>query len=250
MIRTLIVDDEPLARKRLRDLLARSRDCEIVGECANGVDALEAIRAHRPELAFLDVQMPDMDGFSVVASIPVPDMPVVIFVSAYDEYALDAFDAHALDYLLKPFADERFDKALVRARDAIDRGRAHAMTAKLLAFRDASAMGFTTKLPVKSPNRIYFVSVDDIEWIQGAGVYSELHTESGAHLVRLPLSELERKLDPEKFLRIHRSTIVRFDAIAELRPESHGDYSVTLSSGKHLRMSRSYRARCQARLGW
>ena len=198
---------------------------------------------------FLDVQMPDLDGFGVLAALERERMPLVIFVSAYDAYALRAFEAHALDYLLKPFADERFEEVLEHVREQIDKDRARELTERLLAFRTTLNNTYADKLPVKSQNRIYFVSVDMIEWVQSAGVYSEIHTKDAEHLARIPLSELEGRLDPSAFMRIHRSTIVRVDAIQELRPETHGDSTVVLHGTQTLRMSRSSRARCQARLG-
>jgi len=198
---------------------------------------------------FLDVQMPDLDGFRVLAALDRERTPLVIFVSAYDAYALRAFEAHALDYLLKPFADERFEEVLEHVREQIDKDRARELTERLLAFRTTLNNTYADKLPVKSQNRIYFVSVDMIEWVQSAGVYSEIHTKDAEHLARIPLSELEGRLDPSAFMRIHRSTIVRVDAIQELRPETHGDSTVVLHGGQTLQMSRSYRARCQARLG-
>ena len=250
MIRTVIVDDEPLARQRIRHLLAEKDGFDIVEECANGVEALDVLRRRDADLMFLDVQMPDLDGFGVLAALEREQMPLVIFVSAYDAYALRAFEAHALDYLLKPFADERFEATLEHVREQIDKDCARELTERLLAFRTTLNEAYADKLPVKSHNRIYFVPVDTIDWIQSAGVYSALHTKDAEHLVRIPLSELEDRLDPSAFIRIHRSTIVRVDAIQELRPETHGDSTVVLHGGQTLRMSRSYRARCQARLGF
>ena len=249
MIRTVIVDDEPLARQRIRRLLAEQDGFDVVEECANGVEALAVLRRRDTDLMFLDVQMPDLDGFGVLASLEPERMPLVIFVSAYDVYALRAFEAHALDYLLKPFADERFEETLARVREQVDKDRARELTERLLAFRTTLNDAYADKLPVKSQTRIYFVPVDTIDWIQSAGVYSKLHTRDEEHLVRISLSELEGRLDPKAFLRIHRSTIIRVDAIQELRPDTHGDSTVLLRGGRKLRVSRSYRARCQARLG-
>ena len=198
---------------------------------------------------FLDVQMPDLDGFRVLAALDRERTPLVIFVSAYDAYALRAFEAHALDYLLKPFADERFEEVLEHVREQIDKDRARELTERLLAFRTTLNNTYADKLPVKSQNRIYFVSVDMIEWVQSAGVYSEIHTKDAEHLARIPLSELEGRLDPSAFMRIHRSTILRKDRITGLRHDGLGVWSVELDEGEALRIGRTYLPKVKAMAG-
>jgi two-component system, LytTR family, response regulator len=229
-VRALIVDDEPLARDRIRDLLASDAEVEVAGECGDGVAAVEAIRALGPDLVFLDVQMPERGGFDVVAEIGTDRMPVVVFVTAYDDYALKAFEAHALDYILKPFDEARFRGALARAK-------AHVRAAR------GTRPRFLTRLMVKSGDRFVFVKDDEIDWIEADGNYVRLHATGGEHLLRETIRGLEARLDPERFLRIHRSTIVNLDRVREIHPLFHGEYRVVLSDGTKLTLSRGYRDR-------
>jgi two-component system LytT family response regulator len=250
-MRTLIVDDEPLARERIRTLLREEPDIELVGECADGHEAVSAIEEKRPELLFLDVQMPEMDGFAVLEAVGAERVPAVVFVTAYDRYALRAFDVHALDYLLKPFDRERFRKALARARTQIGERRDGALGARLLALlKDIKQEPkYRDRFVIKSAGRVLFLRADEIDWIEAAGNYVQLHIGSATHLMRDTMSGLEARLQPEKFVRIHRSTIVQVDRIKEMQPSFHGDYVVLLEDGTRLNLSRSYREKLQAVLG-
>jgi len=247
-IRALIVD-EPLARERIRTLLGVDPDIEIVHECVDGREAVTALQEHIPDLLFLDVQMPVMDGFCVLEKIAVERMPVVIFVTAYDEYALRAFDVHALDYLLKPFDRERFQGALQRAKVQIRREKSGDFNQRLLALledlrngqRRVNQQEYLTRLVIRSAGRVFFLSVEEIDWIEAAGNYLRLHVGKESHLLRETMSAIESKLEPKKFLRIHRSTIVNIDRIKELSPLFKGEHVLTMQDGAHLTSSRSYR---------
>lgn len=253
-IRALIVDDEPLARQRIRSLLRSESDIEVIGECANGQDAVAVVRAQRPDLLFLDVQMPHLDGFGVLESLGRP-LPVVIFITAHDRYALKAFEVHALDYLLKPFDRERFRKTLDRARAQVQgtdvNQRLLALLGDVQKSRAAGVDGRKAgdRLAVKSGGRVYFVRFDEIDWIEAAGNYVRLHVGKDSHLLRETMNGLEERLDPDRFLRIHRSTIINLDRIRELQPAFHGDYMVFLRDGTELTLSRGYRDRLQQRFG-
>jgi two-component system, LytTR family, response regulator len=250
-IRALIVDDEPLARQRLRRLLQDEPDVEIVGEAGDGGDAVATIRALKPDLVFLDVHMPVLDGFGVLEAIGVEAMPAVIFVTAYDRYALRAFEYHALDYLLKPFDRERFRKALERARAHLGRSPSRDEAQQLLgAVEEFRSEGkILERLVIKSAGRVFFLRVEEIDWIEAAGNYVRLHVGKETHLLRDTMSSLETRLDPRKFLRIHRSTMVNIERIQELQPLFHGDYVVILRDGTQLNMSRGYRQRLQEVFG-
>ncbi len=250
-IRALIVDDEPLARERIRALLRGDPEVEIVGECADGRRAVAAIQKHAPDLVFLDVQMPHLDGFGVLEAVGPERIPAVIFVTAYDQYALRAFEVHALDYLLKPFDRARFEKALQRARTRMERRDSGEINAKLLALLEDLRKGprRLERLVIKTSGRIYFLPVREIDWIEAAGNYVRLHSGGQAHMIRETMAALETKLDPHKFLRIHRSTIVNIERIKELQPWFHGDYAVLLDDGARLTLSRSYRERLREILG-
>jgi len=249
-IRTLIVDDEPLGRQRIRHLLDREDDVAVIGECANGEEAVAAIGTHTPDLVFLDVQMPVLDGFAVLEAVGAAQMPVVIFVTAYDQYALQAFDVHALDYLLKPFDRERFQKALERARVHLRHKDLDALSHRLQALLDqahpAKKNTYLKRLAVKTGGQVFFLNVEEIDWIEAAGNYAGLHIKEKTHLIRETMSDLEARLSPELFLRIHRSTIVNRDRIKALKPVSNGEYVLTLHDGTRLASSRSYRAGVQA----
>ncbi len=243
-IRCVIVDDEPLAREGVRELLAPAADFEIMAECGDGYQALAACAQHEPHLLFLDVQMPEMDGFEVAAALSATDSPpVIIFVTAFDEHALRAFDAQALDYLLKPIDPERFQIALARARTLMQTQKEDFFRQKLLALLHEQARG--RKRPqrwlVKSGERMLILHAGDIDWIETADEYALLHAHGKKHLLRTTLNMLEQQLDPEKFLRIHRSIIVNLERIKEMQSQSHGDWLVLLQDGTTLKMSRNYR---------
>jgi two-component system, LytTR family, response regulator len=250
-IRTFIVDDEPLARQRLRQLLEREVDIELAGECADGRQAVAALRQHRPDLVFLDVQMPVLDGFAVLEELGAERMPVVIFVTAHDRYALRAFEVHALDYLLKPFDRDRFCKALDRARAQFQQTQSQDVNQRLLAL--LADVQETRKpldrLVIKSAGRVCFVRTAEIDWIEAAGNYLRLHVGRDVHLLRETMSRLELRLDPRLFPRIHRSTMVNIERIRELQPAFHGEYVVVLRDGTELTLSRGYRDRLQELLG-
>src|SRR6185312_17237357 len=235
-IRVLVVDDEALARRNLTLLLQRDPDIESISECSSGPDAVAQIRKSKPDLLFLDVQMPECDGFDVL-ELQGGELPAaIIFVTAYDEYALRAFETGALDYLLKPFDDARFVRALNRAKEKL----AHYMPAKPRAAK---------RLVVRSHGQVLFLNVADIDWIEAAGYYACLHTGSDTHILRRTLAELEQHLGEEKFIRIHRSIIVNLDRIRGLELQASGEYEVVLRSKERLRLSRRYRKRFQERMG-
>ena len=251
-VRTLIVDDEPLARERLRTLLQAEADVEIVGECRDGREAVDAIASQTPDLVFLDIQIPELDGFGVIEAVGPEKAPVVVFVTAYDTYALQAFDVHAVDYLLKPFDEERFRKALARARTAVQSRRAGGEVGeKLLALlQDLRAPhGYLERLVVKSAGRLFFLRTPEVGWIESAGNYVCLHVGGESHLLRETMTALEAKLDPARFVRIHRTAIVNIDEVKELQPLFHGEYQVLLRDGTQLTLSRGYRDRLQEVIG-
>ena len=233
-IRTLVVDDEPLARSNLIVLLRLDPEIEIVGECGSGIEALAEIRNSKPDLVFLDVQMPECDGFDVLEMLG-RDMPLaIVFVTAYDKYALRAFEAGALDYLLKPFDNARFDRTLGRAKERIAQGRNPPSSVEWLA--------------VKSVGQVAFLRISEIDWIEAADYYSSLHVGAKTHLLRRSMSELDRELDQTIFCRIHRSTIVKLDRVRALKLNENGEYDVLLDNGTRLRLSRRYRKQLQSRL--
>jgi two-component system LytT family response regulator len=237
-IRTLIVDDEPLARSNLAVLLRLDPQIEIIGECASGADALARIRADAPDLLFLDVQMPECDGFDVLEMLGSNLPQAIVFVTAYDQYALRAFEAGALDYLLKPFDNARFDRVLDRAKQAITRGKGRKENSKTLE-----------RIAIKSVGEILFVRVPEIDWIEAADYYACLHVAARTHLLRRSMSELEQDLDPKSFCRIHRSTIVNLARVQKMEIGADGEYEVLLDTGAKLRLSRRYSKELQARLG-
>ena len=248
MIRALIVDDEPLARRGIRTRLLRDADdVEILMECTNGREAADHIRSTKPDLVFLDIQMPGMDGFDVIDAVGIEEMPVVIFVTAYDRHAVRAFDVHALDYVLKPIDDDRFAEALARARAHIDKERQSELGRRVASLM-AERKGRDQRFVIKSGARISFVAADEIDWVEAAGDYVRLHAGKKAHLLRETMSKIEARLG-EVFLRIHRSTIVNADRIRELETYFNGEYFVILEDGTKLKLSRSYRDRLQAFLG-
>ena len=268
-IQVLLADDEPLARRRLLRFLRAESDVEVVAECAAGDEAVRALREQPVDIALLDVQMPVLDGFGVVAEIGAERMPPVIFVTAYDAYAIRAFEVHALDYLLKPVTAERFRGAFARARAHVERASSASMGRRLRALlehalgADAAAGGASVprleelapararpadRLTIKAEGRVFFVRVADVDWFEAEGNHVRLHVGRTAHLIRETVSALEASLDPAQFARIHRSTIVNLDRIHELQPWFAGDHIVILRDGTRLKLSRTYREHLQARL--
>jgi two-component system LytT family response regulator len=255
-LRVIIVDDEPLARERLHDLLALESDIDIIGECADGRQAISAIRELAPDLVFLDVQMPELDGFGVLEELGPETTPVVVFVTAYDQYALRAFEVHALDYLLKPFDRDRFRKAIARARQLISGDDTDAFRSRVIQLLSEIHVTPRTDTPqhlarmmVRTGGRVYFVRAADVDWIEAAGNYVRLHTGAESHVIRDSLSALETKLDPASFARIHRSTMVNLERVKQLEPLFHGDYTVVLHDGTRLTLSRFYRDAVETKLG-
>jgi len=270
-IRTLVVDDEPEAREGVRGLLARDPEVEIVGECRTGREAVAAIGRARPDLVLLDIQMPELDGFGVLAEVGAGAMPHVVFITAYDHYALRAFEAHALDYLLKPFSDVRFADALARAKIQVRQRQAGELGRKLAELlgdgvadppREADAPGpapaadaaparpYLDRIMVRLARNISFVRVEEIDWIEAADYYAKLHVAKRAHLIRETMQELEKKLDPARFVRVHRSAIVNVDRIQTLQPFFRGGHVILLRDGTRLSLSRSRRAALEQALGW
>jgi two-component system, LytTR family, response regulator len=252
-IRTLIVDDEPAAREGMRHLLAADPEIALAGECSNGREAVAAIRDTSPDLAFLDVQMPELDGFGVLREVGVERAPAVVFVTAFDQYALRAFDVHAIDYLLKPFTDDRFRQSLDRAKQLVRQGRLGDLSRKLAALLDndesAPAPHYLDRLVVKSGGKVTLLPVGEIEWIDAEGDYVRIHVGKTWHLLRETMKNLEDQLDAARFVRIHRSTIVNLEKVKELQPFFRGEYVVVLHNGTTLKLSRGYRDNLEARLG-
>jgi two-component system LytT family response regulator len=250
--RVAIIDDEPLARERIRTLLAKRSDLVVVAECADGLEALSVITAQAPELLFLDVQMPALDGFELLASLKEDELPTVVFVTAFDEYALRAFEVNAVDYLLKPFDRARFEKALARALGEVARRRAEgigadrqllALVAELRAQRQYSA-----RFVVRSSDGVAFVRPEEIDWIDAAGNYVRLHAGGAVHLLRETMKNVEARLDPDSFVRVHRSAIINIERVRKLEPYLHGEFIVTMKDGTTLTSSRTHSARLRALL--
>lgn len=255
-IRVLIVDDESLARDTIRLLLKQHEEFEIIGECKDGHEAVAAIMQEAPDLVFLDIQMPEKNGFEVVASVGPEHMPVIIFATAYDRYALQAFEAHALDYLLKPYDDARFEKALARALERIRQKQFGELTSKMIDLvgdhrvkRDDNLVAHRERIMVKERDALFFVKTEDIDWIEAAGDYVSLHLGKKSYLVRESMTGVESILDAKQFVRIHRSTIVNVERIKEMRPYFHGDYIVFLNDDTELKLSRRYWNRIEHILG-
>lgn len=249
-LKTVIADDEPLARERLMSLLAGESGIEVLAECRDGEEAVSVIHDRRPDLVLLDVEMPKLNGFQVVEAIGTDAMPMVIFVTAYDQHAIRAFEVRALDYLLKPFDRGRFADALTRARSHAearqngDLGRRLASLVKDLR-RDQPKV---ERLVVKSGGRLFFLRPEEIDWVEAAGNYVRLHVGGDTHLQRETMNGIETRLDPEQFVRVHRCRIVNVDRIQEMQPWVNGEYAIVLKSGQRLTLSRSYRERLQSRL--
>jgi two-component system LytT family response regulator len=236
-----IVDDEPLARRGVRARLAAFPELRIVAECADGEDAVETIRRVAPEIVFLDVQMPGLTGFDVLKELSSERLPIVIFLTAYDTFALRAFEVHALDYLLKPIDDERFAAAVKRAVRQLSLENSESLETRLRSLLEDQKDGtFTERFAVKTGRRVVFVHADEIDWIEAAGDYASLHVGRKTHLLRETLQNLEKRLDPTRFLRIHRSTIVAADRIHEMEALPNHEFRVRLADGTELRASRTY----------
>jgi two-component system LytT family response regulator len=249
-IQTLIVDDEPLAREGIRMLIEHDAEIAVIGECASGQQAIIAITEQMPDLVFLDIQMPEVSGFEVLEAIGVRHLPCVIFVTAYDKYALRAFEVHALDYLLKPFTSERFQRALERAKAQIKNRSGEQLNQRLVRLLEDihKDKTYLERLVIKSAGRIFFLNVEEIDWIEAAENYVRLHTGRESHLIHGTMNKLASRLDPAQFLRIHRSTIINVRRIKELQPMFHGEYVVTLRDGTQLNSGRSYHQKLQSLL--
>jgi len=262
-LRVLIADDEPLARQRIADLLAREPNVEVIAEVDSGRAAVETIRARKPDLVFLDVQMPGLTGLEVVSSVGAAEMPATIFVTAYNQHALQAFDLAAIDYLVKPFDDERFEQAFARARRMVEleeRDRVHERLLAVLrnevlppapvaAPPDAvSRGGYLERIAVESKGKVRFIPVDQVDYIAADGPYAEVVSAGKRHLIRQSMQSLEERLDPARFMRVHRSAIIQLDRIDTLFRGAGGDYEVQLKDGTKLRVSRSKREELEERL--
>jgi two-component system, LytTR family, response regulator len=241
-IRVLIVDDETLARERLRDLLVNDPDIEIIGECSNGQMALTFIQEASPDLVFLDIQMPEMNGIAVIEALNAEKLPYIIFVTAYDQYAVKAFDLYAMDYLLKPFCRDRFEKSMLRVKDQIINQNKNINQQILSLLEEFRAnTNYIDRLVVKTNGRILFLKTKEIDWVKAEGNYVKLHAGKNSYMIRDTITNLEERLNPNIFRRIHRSTIVNIDSIKELQPLFHGEYSVILHDGTQLTLSRNYK---------
>lgn len=241
-VRTIVVDDEPLARERLVKLLRAEPEIEVVGEAGNGRDAVDLLRAEKPSLMFLDVQMPELDGFGVLAELHESERPGIVFVTAYDKFALKAFEVHAIDYLLKPFDKARFQTALRRALDHLARQQPDKMQEQLSALlSELRPAPQSDRIAVKSDGRVVFIKTADIDWVEAADNYVSLHVGKESHLVRETMTNIETRLPRDRFIRISRSTIVNMERIKELQPMFHGEYAVILRDGTRLTLSRSHR---------
>ena len=243
MIKTIIVDDEELARERIRRFLNENDNFKVVAECRNGKECIQAILKHKPDLMFLDIQMPGMDGFEILNHLK-DDLPIIIFVTAFDEYAVKAFEVQALDYLLKPFDRKRFNLALERASKIISKSKEKDFEKKirsLLKYLDASENEYSKRFIIKQSGKISFVPVDEIDYLEATGNYIKLVTANGSYLMRETMNNIEKKIEPGKFIRIHRSFIIKTERIKELKPYFNGEYIIVLKSGKELKSSKTYK---------
>ncbi len=244
-IRTVIADDEPPAREKIRSFLAREGDVEIIAECADGPEAVDVIQTAEPDLLFLDIEMPGFDGLEVIDRVGSDRMPVTVFVTAFDRYAVQAFERHAIDYLLKPFDRSRFHRTLAQVRKQLGRPQNGELSDQLQSLLDSlkGESKFVDRLTVKSSRGMAFLRTEEIDWVDAAGNYVRLNASGSTYLMRETMSNLEKRLDPQRFMRIHRSTIVNIERIREIRPLQHGEHLVILDSGQRLTISRSYRGR-------
>jgi len=250
IIKTLIVDDEPVARKTICALIEKDPEIDIVGECGNGFAAVELIEAKAPQLVFLDIQMPGLNGFEVLASLETQEMPVIVFVTAFDRYALKAFDVHALDYLLKPYSDSRFYEALELAKSRVQQRQLETVNSQIedmlrsLPNFDADKFkkpAYIANFRVKSGNRVLLVNTGEVDWLAADDYYVKLHVGGKTHLLRVSMNDLETRLDPQRFLRIHRSTIINCARLKGMCQHANGEHTVLLSTGEELKVSRSRR---------
>jgi two-component system LytT family response regulator len=260
-ISAVVIDDEPLARERLRWLIEQSEEMELAAACGDGFSGIEAIRAEKPDVVFLDVQMPGMDGFDVVNAIGVQNMPFTVFVTAYDQHAVRAFDARAIDYLLKPFSDARFEEAVARIRDRITGVKLMSFSTQLASLLQDTprpsapelvmedGVQHLDRIAVRTGDKVRIIPTKTIDWIEAEGVYVKLHVAAETLLLRTQMHALETRLDPRRFVRIHRSTIVNIERVKELREQDKGDYVVMLNDGTRLRLSRSRRRNLETLLG-
>lgn len=246
-MRVILADDEVLAREKLRLMLSWETDLQVVAECQNGLGTLRALEAYKPDLLLLDIRMPDLDGFEVLNKIPTQDLPIIIFTTAYDQHAVKAFEAHALDYLLKPFDQERLHQALNRARAELLKTNDGETTKRILHFLSTGGTQSATgrRLIVKSGGRVVFLSFDEIDWVEAAANYVRIYVGRQSYILRRGIGEIADKLDPLQFIRIHRSAIVNVQKIKELQPVNGAEYIVVLKSGKELSCSRGYRSGLQ-----
>jgi two-component system, LytTR family, response regulator len=245
-LRVLVVDDEPLVREGIRALLEREPHVRMLGEARNGAEALERIRELHPDLVLLDVQMPGMDGLAVVAALEPEERPEIVFVTAHGEYAIQAFDLHAVDYLLKPFDAERFAMSLRRARSRMTEGKGDRLDDLLATLRPAPA--YPERLLLKQHGTVVVVLADDIDWVEAADNYVKIHARTGRYMLREPLKQIEAKLDPARFARAHRSAIVNLSRVKSLDPLAAGEYVITLTTGTRLTLSRGFRDHFKSRL--
>jgi len=247
----LIVDDEPLARRSICKHLNTFPEFEVAGECGDGESAVASIREQKPDLVFLDIQLPEFDGFDVIRAVGKHEMPVTIFVTAYDRYALKAFEAHALDYLLKPFSEDRFRDSLLRARRTLELGKQQAPNHQLSRLLEEinKKKDYLERIPVPAKGRFLFFNVRDLDWIEAEGNYLRLHGGPTSYLIRGNMNDMEAKLDPDKFMRIHRSTIVNLQRIREVQPWFHGYHRVVLNNGQELKLSRYQKDKLRLLLG-
>jgi two-component system, LytTR family, response regulator len=255
-IRALIVDDEPHAREGIRLRLAKYNEITILGECSSGLQAVELINRLTPDLLFLDVKMPEMNGFEVLKNINIKPIPIIIFVTAYDKYALKAFEVHAVEYLLKPINEEKFDAAVKIALAEFKHRHLESYAGKILALishyenlNETEKKEYLTRLTIKAKENIFIIPVGDIDWLESAGDYIYVHAKNKKHIFRETLTALEHRLDPQVFVRIHRSVIVNIEKVQSLRTNEHGDYDVFLNDGIKLKLSRNYRAHFQKIIG-
>ena len=242
-ISVIIVDDEPFARKKIRTLLKQENEFEIIGECKNGREAIFSIQTLQPNVVFLDIQMPEINGLEVLEALEMQQYPIIVFVTAFDKFAVNAFEKHALDYLLKPFDFERMQKTLNRIRSQIQLKQGEIINARLnsLMTHLDNRDHFPKRFMIKSTNEIYFVPAEEIDWIEAAGNYVTLHVGKKGHLLRTTMAGIEKKLNPEKFIRVHRSQIVNVNRIKKLEPDHHGDYFIILHDNYELTLTRTYR---------
>lgn len=251
MIRVAVVDDEELARRRIRELLDDEPDMEVVAEFGDPVLAAESLGTAEVDLLFVDIQMPECTGFDLIERVGVDAVPAVVFVTAHDQHALRAFEVHALDYLVKPFTRARFTEVVDRARRAaVDSASRERLRGELRSLLGAGGSSATRRIPIPSDGRVRFLPIEEIDWIEADGNYLKLHTASGSHSIRGTLRAMTERLPGDRFVRIHRSTIVRVEGIRELQPWSHGDYLVVLEDGRHLIATRTYADALKSALGY